>query len=215
MADMITPGQTLENPVTGERFTFTDTAATTGGELLAFDFALRPGGAVPIPHVHPIQTERFEVVEGRMRFRVGLRTVIAEPGDVVEVAPGVMHSFANAGDEEARLRVEVRPALAMEDMFAEVIAMAEAGRMNRRGMPRKLTDLATLARRYDQEAHAPFLSVGVQRVLLAPLVALGRRRARKADSGGQSPGGCRTTNPLGERGFDVQREPVSLSALVS
>jgi quercetin dioxygenase-like cupin family protein len=215
MPNMITPGQTLENPVTGERFTFTDTAATTGGELLAFDFALRPGGAVPIPHVHPIQTERFEVVEGRMRFRVGLRTVIAEPGDVVEVAPGVMHSFANAGDEEARLRVEVRPALAMEDMFAEVIAMAEAGRMNRRGMPRKLTDLATLARRYDQEAHAPFLSVGVQRVLLAPLVALGRRRARKAASGAQSPGGCRTTKPLGERGFDVQREPVSLSALVS
>jgi quercetin dioxygenase-like cupin family protein len=212
---MITPGQTLENPVTGERFTFTHTAATTDGRLLAFDFALRPGGAVPIPHVHPIQTERFEVVEGRMRFRVGLRTVIAEAGDVVEVAPGVMHSFANAGEDEARLRVEVRPALAMEDMFAEVIAMAQAGRMNRRGMPRKLTDLATLARRYDQEAHAPFLSVGVQRVLLAPLVALGRRRARKADSGGQSPGGCRTTNPLGERGFDVQREPVSLSALVS
>ena len=57
----------------------------TGGELLAFDFALRPGGAVPIPHVHPIQTERFEVVAGRMRFRVGLRTVIAGPGDVVEV----------------------------------------------------------------------------------------------------------------------------------
>ena len=51
---MITPGQTLENPVTGERFTFTDTAATTDGELLAFDFGLRPGGAVPIPHVHPV-----------------------------------------------------------------------------------------------------------------------------------------------------------------
>src|SRR3954449_9221606 len=57
----IKPGDTLENPVTGERFTFTDTARSTGGELLAFDFALRPGGAVPIPHVHPIQTERFEV----------------------------------------------------------------------------------------------------------------------------------------------------------
>jgi hypothetical protein len=48
---MITPGQTIENPVTGERFTFTHTAASTGGELLAFDFVLRPGGAVPIPHV--------------------------------------------------------------------------------------------------------------------------------------------------------------------
>ena len=113
---MIKPGDTIQNPVTGERFTFTHTAASTDGELLAFDFALRPGGAVPIPHVHPIQTERFEVTEGRMRFRVGLKTVIAEPGDVIEVEPGVMHSFANAGETEARLRVEVRPALQMEEM---------------------------------------------------------------------------------------------------
>ena len=172
----IQPGRTVENPVTGERFTFTQTAATTDGELLAFDFALRPGGAVPIPHVHPVQTERFEVLEGQMRFKVGRRTVIAGPGEVVEVAPGVSHSFANAGDEEARLRVEVRPALAMEEMFADVIAMAEAGRMNRRGIPRNLFDLAILARTYDQEAHAPMLSVGVQRLLLAPLVRLARMR---------------------------------------
>jgi quercetin dioxygenase-like cupin family protein len=167
---MITPGQTLENPVTGERFTFTDTATSTGGELLAFELALRPGGAVPIPHVHPIQTERFEVVAGLMRFRLGLRRRLAGLGDVVEVAPGVVHGFANAGDQEARVRVEVRPALAMEEMLAEVVAMARAGRMTRRGLPRNLRDLAVLARTYDREAHAPLLSVGLQRLLLAPLV---------------------------------------------
>jgi quercetin dioxygenase-like cupin family protein len=175
-ATVVAPGQTLENPITGERFTFTETAATTDGELLAFDLALRPGGAVPIAHVHPVQTERFEVVEGQMRFRVGLRTRLAGPGDVVEVAPGVIHAFANAGEEEARLHVEVRPALAMEQMLAEVVALAEAGRMTERGMPRNLLDLAVLARKYDQEAHAPYLSVGVQRVLLAPLVFSARRR---------------------------------------
>src|SRR6476619_6034768 len=186
MTTEIRRGQTLENPVTGERFTFVHTAATTGGELLAFDLALRAGGAVPVPHVHPIQTERFEVVAGTMRFRVGLRTVHAGPGDVVEVAPGVVHGFANAGDHEARVRVEVRPALAMEEMFAEVVAMAEAGRMTRRGLPRNLLDLATLARRYDREAHAPFLRVGVQRFLLAPLVASARhpRGARLAAAAG-------------------------------
>jgi quercetin dioxygenase-like cupin family protein len=172
---LVAPGQTLANPITGERFTFTDTAATTNGELLAFDLALRPGGAVPIAHVHPIQTERFEVIEGQMRFRIGYRTRLAGPGDVVEVAPGVIHAFANAGEEEARLHVQVRPALAMEQMLAEVVALAEAGRMTERGMPRNLLDLAVLARKYDQEAHAPYLSVGVQRMLLAPLVFSARR----------------------------------------
>jgi quercetin dioxygenase-like cupin family protein len=166
----IVPGQTLANPVTGERFTFTETAATTGGELLAFDFALRPGGAVPVPHVHPLQSERFEVLEGQMRFRVGLRARHAGPGDVLVIPPGVAHSFANDGEVEARLRVEIRPALDMEDFLADVVAMAEAGRMTRRGLPRNPLELARLARTYDRVAHAPLLTIRTQRFLLAPLV---------------------------------------------
>ena len=183
----VRPGQTVENPVTGERFTFTATAASTEGELLAFDFALKARGAVPMPHVHPEQSERFEVVAGEMRFRVGLRTIIAGPGDVVLVEPGVAHSFANAGPDEARLRVEVRPALAMEEMFADVIALAEAGRMTTRGMPRSPLDLALLARTYDREAHAPLLGQRLQRMLLAPLVALARRRERRRAGSAASP----------------------------
>jgi quercetin dioxygenase-like cupin family protein len=169
---------TLENPVTGERFTFTHVSP----ERLAFDFALREGGKVPIPHVHPVQTERFHVTHGTVRFLLGRRRVTAHPGDVIEVAPGVAHAFANAGAGEARMRVEVSPALDMEQMFREVVAMAEDGRMTRRGMPRNLFDLADLARRYDLEAHAPLLTLTTQRLLLAPLLwlrgALGAMRPR-------------------------------------
>jgi hypothetical protein len=45
-------------------------------------------------------------------------------------------------------------------------------------MPRNVLDLALLARTYDEEAHAPFLSVRAQRFLLAPLVLLARLRRR-------------------------------------
>jgi hypothetical protein len=121
-----------------------------------------------------------------MRFRVGFRHVLAEPGDIVEVAPGTLHGFANVGEREARVGVEVRPALAMEEMFAEVVAMAEAGRISRRGMPRNLLDLAALARRYDQEAHAPFLGVAAQRLLLAPLVVAANHLRPKARRGPRS-----------------------------
>jgi hypothetical protein len=164
----------------GGRFTFTDTAASTDGELLAFDLDLRPGGAVPIAHVHPIQSERFEVLQGEMRFRLGLRTRQAGPGQARPgqatscTSTGVAHSFANPGDKPARMHVEVRPALQMEAMFAEVIAMAQGGRMTRRGLPRNPFELATLARKYDQEAHAPLLGVRLQRMLLAPLVLCAR-----------------------------------------
>ncbi len=161
---------TLENPVTGERFTFTEVTP----ERLAFDFALREGGKVPIPHVHATQTERFEVVSGTVRFRLGLRSVLAQPGDVVAVPPGITHAFANAGAGEARMRIEVTPALEMHAMFTEVVELAQAGRMNRRGLPRNLRDLATLAHAYADEAHAPGLTARLQRWLMAPLI----RRSR-------------------------------------
>jgi len=59
--------------------------------------------------------------------------------------------------------------------------MARAGRMNRRGMPRNPLELAQLARKYDQEAHAPLLGVRLQRLVLAPLVFMARhQRTRRA-----------------------------------
>ena len=61
-----------------------------------------------------------------------------------------------------------------EPMLADVVAMAHAGRLTRRGLPRSLFDLAALARRYEQEAHAPLLGIGAQRLLLAPLLLPGR-----------------------------------------
>ena len=46
-------GQILENPVSGEKIIFRQTAAETDGELLAFELVLAPGGAVPGARVHP------------------------------------------------------------------------------------------------------------------------------------------------------------------
>ena len=121
--------QTLVNPASGERITFHATAAETDGELVAIDLELPEGGRVPGGlHIHPHQEERFEVVSGTMRFRVRRERIIAEPGDVVVVPAGVPHDFANAGDETALVRVEIRPALRMEQLFETAVALAEQGR---------------------------------------------------------------------------------------
>ena len=81
-------GQTIVNPVSGERITFRTTAEESNGELVAIELALPPGGRVPGRlHLHPLQEERFEVIEGRMRFRVERERVTAEPGEVVVVPP--------------------------------------------------------------------------------------------------------------------------------
>jgi quercetin dioxygenase-like cupin family protein len=128
-------GQVLENSVSGERIVFRKTAADTGGELLAFEFFLSPDGSVPGAHVHPEQEERFEVVEGTMKFQKGLKSIIVLPGDKFAVSPGTVHLFVNAGKEAAHVLVEVRPALRMEQLLETGAALAREGCTNRKSMP--------------------------------------------------------------------------------
>ena len=139
------PGQVIENPVSGERITFRRTGADTGGELLAFDLELQPDGAVPGKHVHPSQEERFTVVSGRMKFRKGLRTVIAEAGDVVVVPAGTPHKFENAGDEVAHVQVEVRPRSTWSSCSARPSGWPRRGAPFAAGCPSRSTSRSSRA----------------------------------------------------------------------
>jgi mannose-6-phosphate isomerase-like protein (cupin superfamily) len=169
-------GQTLENPASGERITLRQTAADTDGELLAIDLELPAGRRVPGGlHIHPLQEERFEVVEGTMRFRMGGEQVVAGPGQVVVVPPGVKHDFANAGDEQALVRVEVRPALKMEQLFETAVGLAQQGRTMLGGIPRPLS-LALFVQEFEDEVQAAFPPRWLQRLVLGPLAWLARSR---------------------------------------
>jgi mannose-6-phosphate isomerase-like protein (cupin superfamily) len=173
-------GQTLENPVSGERITFRRTAAETNGELVAIDLELPAGARVPGGlHLHPKQEERFEVVKGTMRFRMRRKRVVAGPGDVVVVPPGLPHDFANVGEGPALVRVDIRPALKMEQLFETAVALARQGRTMMNGIPKPL-DLALFTREFENEVQAAFPPRWVQRATLAPLAWLARRRGRGA-----------------------------------
>jgi len=168
-------GQTIQNPVSGERITFLQTAADTDGELLELELELSPDGHVPGAHVHPEQEERFHVLEGTMKFRLGMRTIVAEAGESVVVPAGRVHKFSNAGDGAARARVEVVPALDMEDLLETTAELAHEGNVTRTGMPKPL-HLALFVRRFRREVRAPFPPAWVVQALMAPLAALASRR---------------------------------------
>jgi quercetin dioxygenase-like cupin family protein len=185
--------QTLVNPASGERITFRITAAKTNGELVAIDLELPPGGRVPGGlHIHPLQEERFEVVRGVMRFRMRRRRMRAGPGEVVVVPPGMPHDFANAGDETALVRVEIRPALKMEQLFETAVALAEQGRTMLGGIPKPL-ELALFTREFEQEVRAVSPPRWLQRIGLAPLAWLAQRRGRDLDD---VRGAARRTHPV-------------------
>ena len=116
-------------------------------------------GHVPGAHVHPAQEERFEIVSGTMKFRMNGKKIVAGPGETVVVPAGARHKFANGGDEEVQVRVTVTPAMKMEDLLENTIALAEEGKTNRKGMP-KPVHLALFVREYEREVRAPFPPAG-------------------------------------------------------
>jgi len=90
---MIRKGDRLENPVTGEVLIFHRASRDTGGEAVLVETIVSPCGFVAAAHVHPHQTERFEVLEGRVGLRIGDGEHVVGPGEVAVVEPGTPHRF--------------------------------------------------------------------------------------------------------------------------
>jgi mannose-6-phosphate isomerase-like protein (cupin superfamily) len=163
---MLHQGDRLENPVTSEVLVFRRTSEETNGESVLVETIVRPDGFVAAAHVHPYQSERFEVLQGRLGVRIGDREVLAEPGDVVVVSPGTPHRFWNAGQGEARFLCEVRPALGFESLIETMFTLAARGQTNRKGMPNPLR-LAVIAKAHFDTVRLPFPPDAVQRAALA------------------------------------------------
>jgi hypothetical protein len=60
----------------------------TGGEYFQMATSLPPGGFVVARHVHPYRRERFEVLEGTARFRIGDIERDAPAGETVTAPLG-------------------------------------------------------------------------------------------------------------------------------
>jgi mannose-6-phosphate isomerase-like protein (cupin superfamily) len=169
---MIRPGDTLENPVTGEVLIFHRTSAQTKGDSVLVETIVRPHGFVAAPHVHPHQTERFEVLEGLLGLEIDGEELLAGPRDVAVVPPRTPHRFWNAGEHEARFLCEVTPALGFESLIETMFTLAVQGKTNRKGLPNPLR-LAVIAKAHFDTVRLPFPPAAMQRAALALAAPLG------------------------------------------
>jgi quercetin dioxygenase-like cupin family protein len=170
---MITTGQSLTNPVTGETLVFRATSAETNGERVVVEAFVEPDGAVAAAHVHPAQKELFEVLAGELRFRIGKNTLVAKPGDRVLVPAGTPHKFENVGEQTAQFVCEVSPALGFEQLIETLFSLAADGKVSKKGMPNPLR-LAVIARHHFDDVRLPFPPAWLQRLGLAFGAPLGR-----------------------------------------
>jgi quercetin dioxygenase-like cupin family protein len=169
----------IENPATGETYTFLQRARDSDGEVLRLRWSAQAGGQVG-EHVHPLQEERFEVQSGRLTVSADGAVTTCPAGESVAVPPGVRHYFANRGDEPVVAILELRPALRMEEVFESLAGFAQEGRARPSGLPRNLLLLAVFAQEFRHEIRGARPPAAVQRIMLPPLAGIGRALGYRA-----------------------------------
>jgi quercetin dioxygenase-like cupin family protein len=161
-------GAAAFSPSLRQQVRFLNEARHDEADVLQIEVTQEPGLPVP-PHVHPVQEERFHVLEGTIALRIDGRRLRLGAGESAMVPAGTAHSFRVCGGGPARLVNEFRPGLRTDGCFVETFALDRSGR----GMPAKLFELTRIARRYPREFlfYVPGVDPGLQRKLLEALGA--------------------------------------------
>jgi quercetin dioxygenase-like cupin family protein len=165
-------GGIIEDPITKQRITFLKTASDTSGELLRFEVRMAPGGFIR-RHMHPKQHERVEVLSGTLRFRIEAREQSLASGATLVVKPREAHEVHNETDADAIFVVEARPALQTEKRLETIFGLAGDELTNLNGRPKNLLQRGLIAYDYMNEVALPGVPLVLQRVVLAPVAALG------------------------------------------
>jgi quercetin dioxygenase-like cupin family protein len=188
-------GETIDNPLTGERMKFLKTTADTNGRSFEFEFVAPPGWSVS-EHIHPHQQERTEMISGVLSGRVAGEDFRLLQGEIRVVPSGVVHAWRNPSDEEeARFSVEFSPALNMESGFETAWALARDGKATKAGLPKNPLQLVVFANEHKDEVFLTSPPIPVQKVLfavlglLAPVGRLLGYRATYPQSAAEEPTG--------------------------
>jgi quercetin dioxygenase-like cupin family protein len=161
--------RTIDNGA-GEELTFLGTRTDERGEYVEARNTVKPGSGPPM-HVHRLQEESLTVERGTMGWqRQGDEEQLAGPGETVTFAPGEVHRFWNAGDDDLVCSGYVRPPDNLEYFLTQIYAST---RENGGTRPR-LFDAAYLVSRYRSEFGMAEIPAPVQRFVFPVVVAVGR-----------------------------------------
>jgi quercetin dioxygenase-like cupin family protein len=170
----------VHDPIGRQWFAFTPGSAADGTETVVVECWVDPTGGVP-PHIHPHQTEVFEVIEGEMTFTAGRSKEVRRAGESITVPPGTRHAYANRSDAPAYMRCTASPAADLREFLETTARLGREGYLFRIGpirgakSPRGLAKVAALFKRHRENTLILVPPPLVQRVLMDPLVRFAER----------------------------------------
>lgn len=171
---MIQAGDSFANKRTGETMTVLQTSADTDGKLFAFDNMTPAGTAGPPLHIHPVQEERFIVIAGTLLAQMNGEYYQFQAGEMLVVPAGAIHTYDNKLGEAVTFRVELRPALDSEQLFAGLFSLSSQKPMI------AALQFAQLMHHCQSRFYIAKMPRLLQKVLFGGLVGLGRLSSQQS-----------------------------------
>lgn len=168
-------GEVWENPVNRERLTILERPWDNPEMRATFEMAALVGARVVGEHRHPAIVERFTVIEGELTVKRNGQTGILRQGETAVAEAGVWHDWWNAGEHDARVRVEITPGERFLHMIETFFGLARLGHTDRKGMPR-LLQLVPIAREFSDVVEFREPPAAVQRMVFGALAPVARWR---------------------------------------
>jgi mannose-6-phosphate isomerase-like protein (cupin superfamily) len=176
-SDVARSGETVECRPAGQTIRFLETADETSGDYVRVEITLAIDSTREnaVKHVHPQQEETLTVQTGTMGTdHDGTRDTLG-PDESVTFGAGDAHAFWNAGTEELRIEVELRPAMQTDLFMRFAFGLSKVGWTTRSGIPLNPLRLGLLMDEFDSHLYLAGIPVPIQKLgarTLGPLARL-------------------------------------------
>ncbi|MBK9603638.1 MAG: cupin domain-containing protein [Anaerolineales bacterium] len=142
---LLTPGAGPTLSFLGVNLAYKVSSADTAGAWALLEYVAPPKFAGPPLHWHKVTNEAFYVLEGVVTFRKGEEVFKGEPGAMVYIPTGILHTFSNQEDTPARFLTFLSPG-GFEEYFKELAALAQSEPI---WPPKDMKKLLALYEKYD------------------------------------------------------------------
>jgi quercetin dioxygenase-like cupin family protein len=166
--------EVFENPHNGNKMQFLITSTKSKGEVLKVKVWTPANVPMPPEHIHPLQTDSMEVVQGQMRVKIDGHEQVLSAGQKIVVPKNTPHQTWVEGSEELIVVHENKPALNTESFFETQIALAAQGKSAANGVPKNFLQFATILNENYGEIFVSNPPVPVQKFVAQVIGGLGR-----------------------------------------
>jgi quercetin dioxygenase-like cupin family protein len=134
----------FENSIIKDRVMLVELSNETGGAYTLIEVELQPGSGNHF-HYHTRLAKKFTAIKGELVLVMGRQQLRLQAGESVMVPADRLHRFYNPSDKPITFQIKLTPGHErFEHGLAITYGLAEDGKLNKKGIPKNLDQMALL-----------------------------------------------------------------------